>query len=281
MTPSSSFHLQGAALWSALAAALQGAFWAYDGWNDVTYVAGEVKNPRRNLPRGILSGMIIVVAIYLTVNLAYAYILPIDRMAASKLVAVDVVDRLFSGGGRWIALAIAISTFGAANSNVLGAARIYFSMARRKVFPAFLGRAHPRFYTPAGSLGIQAVWSTLLLLSGTYDTITDTLIFIAWIFYGAGAFGIFVLRRREPDAPRPFRAPGYPWLPSIFVLFTLVFLALTLYHDIANYHAAKEEGKPAAINAALGAFLVLLGAPIYWFYRRKGPDIDRHNLSGS
>ena len=275
-TTSSTIHLEGLALWAALAATIQGAFWAYDGWNDVTYVAGEVQNPQRNLPRGLILGMAIVIAIYLSINLAYAYVLPIDQMAASKLVAVDVADKFFSGGGRWIAVAIMVSTFGAANSNILGAARIYFSMARRNVFPALLGVAHPRFHTPAASLLVQASWSILLLFSGTFDTITDTLVFIAWIFYAAGAYGVFVLRRKEPDTPRPYKVPGYPWLPWIFVLFAVTFLGLTLYHDITNYHANVAAGKPGIINAAFWTFLVLLGTPVYFFYKAKGRRADGH-----
>jgi APA family basic amino acid/polyamine antiporter len=143
-------------------------------------------------------------------------------------------------------------------------------MARRNVFPALLGRAHPRFHTPAASLVVQAVWSVLLLFSGTFDTLTDTLIFVSWIFYGASAYGVFVLRRKEPDTPRAYRVPGYPWLPWIFVLFSAAFLALTIYNDLSAYSAAVAAGKPAMINSALGAALVLLGAPVYFFYRRKG-----------
>src|SRR5688572_9553911 len=269
-TASSTIHLQGLALWAGLAAAIQGAFWAYDGWNDVTYIAGEVKQPQRNLPRGLIIGMASVIAIYLAINFAYAFVLPIDQMAASKLVAVDVIERIFEGGGKWIAVAIMISTFGAANSNVLSASRVYFSMVPSNIFPAVLGVAHPRFHTPAASLLLQAAWSILLLFSGTFDTITDTLIFVSWIFYAAGAYGVFVLRRKEPDAPRPYRVPGYPYLPIIFVTFAVSFLVLTIYHDITSYHAAVASGKSAIINCAFGSLLVLLGTPIYFFYRLKG-----------
>jgi APA family basic amino acid/polyamine antiporter len=110
-----------------------------------------------------------------------------------------------------------ISNFGAANSNILSASRIYFYKKRRKDFTEILGVAHPRFHTPAASLLLQAAWSILLLFSGTFDTITDTLIFVSWIFYAAGAYGVFVLRRKEPDAPRPYKVPGYPYLPAVFV----------------------------------------------------------------
>jgi APA family basic amino acid/polyamine antiporter len=259
----------GLALIAAIAAALQGAFWAYDGWNKITYVAGEVKNPQRNLPRSLFLGMTAVMAIYVTMNVAYAYVLPIDQMAKSKLVAADVAEKFFSGGGRWIALVVMTSTLSAANGTILASARIYFSMARRNVFPAMLGRAHPRFHTPSASLVAQGVWSILLLFSGTFDTLTDTLIFVSWIFYGASAYGVIVLRKNEPHTPRPYRVPGYPALPLIFVLFSAAFLALTIYNDITAYRAASAAGKPALINCAFGAALVLLGAPIYLFYRAK------------
>jgi APA family basic amino acid/polyamine antiporter len=259
----------GLALIAAFAAALSGAFWAYDGWNDVSFIAGEVKNPQRNLPRGLILGMGIVIAVYLFVNLAYTYVLPVDVMAKSKLVAADVAERCFAGGGRWIAIAIMISTFGAANSNILAAARIYFSMARRKVFPLVMGAVHPQFHTPSVSLLVQALWSILLLFSGTFDSITDTLVFVAWIFYAAGAYGIFILRRKEPSTPRPYRVPGYPILPWIFIGFAVIFLGLTIYNDIMNYRSAVAAGRPGIINSAFGTFLVFLGLPIYFFYKRR------------
>jgi APA family basic amino acid/polyamine antiporter len=262
-------HPQGFALFAAIAAALQGAFWAYDGWNKLTYIAGEVKEPQRNIPRGLVIGMLIVTAIYMLVNVAYAYVLPIDAMAKSKLVAAEVAEKCFAGGGRWIAAAVMVSTFGTANAVILATARVYFAMARRNVFPQFMGRVHPRFHTPAASLVVQGIWSVLLLFSGTFDTLTDTLIFVSWIFYAAGAYGVFVLRRREPAAPRPYRVPGYPVVPWIFVLFAGIYLVLTVYNDIAGYRAAVAAGKPAMINCALGMALVWIGAPIYFLYRRR------------
>lgn len=268
-TASSALQPQGLMLVVAIAAALQGAFWAYDGWNRITYIAGEVKDPQRNLPRSLFIGMAAVMVIYVTLNIAYAWVMPIGEMAQSKLVAADVADQFFAGGGRWIALVVMISTLGAANGCILASARVYFAMARRNVFPALLGRAHPRYHTPAASLVVQAVWSILLLFSGTFDTLTDTLIFVSWIFYGASAYGVFVLRRKEPDTPRPYRVPGYPWLPWIFILFSAVFLVLTIYNDVTAYRAAVAAGKPAVINSALGAALVLLGAPVYFFYHGK------------
>ena len=266
---STAIHPHGFALVLAIAAALQGAFWAYDGWNKITYVAGEVKEPQRNVPRGLIIGMLAVTVIYMLMNLAYAFVLPVDAMAKSKLVAADVAEKCFAGGGRWIAAAVMISTFGTTNAIILATARVYFSMARRGVFPQSLGLAHPRFHTPGTSLILQGVWSALLLFSGTFDTLTDTLIFVSWIFYAAGAYGVFVLRRKEPDAPRPYRVPGYPLVPWIFVVFALIYLVFTIYNDVVGYREAVAAGKPAIINSAFGTVLVLIGTPIYFFYRSK------------
>lgn len=266
---SSSIHPTGFAMFLAIVAAMQGAFWAYDGWNKLTYIAGEIKQPQRNIPLALLIGMVAVTVIYMLVNLAYAWVLPIDTMAQSKLVAADVADRCVSGGGRWIAAAVMISTFGTANATILASARVYFSMARRNVFPRFLGEAHSRFHTPAASLWIQGLWSVLLLFSGTFDTLTDTLIFVSWVFYAAGAYGVFVLRRQLPDTPRPYKVPGYPVVPWIFVGFATIYLAFTIYNDVEGYRKALAAHQHAIINSAFGVVLVLIGAPIYWYYRRR------------
>ena len=137
------------------------------------------------------------------------------------------------------------------------------------MFPALLGQAHPRFHTPAASLVAQGLWSVLLLFSGTFDTLTDTLIFVSWFFYAANACAVMVLRKREPDTPRPFKVPWYPIVPIAFVAFGAVYLVLTLYNDITTYRQALAAGKPALMNSALGAALVLAGTPIYFFYRAR------------
>lgn len=274
-TPSATTHLSGLALIAGIAAALQGAFWAYDGWNKITYIAGEVKQPQRNIPLGLLWGMLAVTAIYILMNLAYAYVLPIDEMAKSKLVAADVAEKIFSGGRRWIAAAVMISTFGTTSAIILATARVYYSMARMNVFPRFLGNVHPRFHTPAASLVVQGAWSALLVFSGTFDMLTDTLIFVSWIFYAAGAYGVFVLRRKLPDAPRPYKVPGYPFVPWVFIVFSVIYLGFTVYNDVVTYRAAVAAGTPTMINCAFGTVLVLVGTPIYFLYRRRNETIRR------
>ena len=264
-------HPTGLAWWAAAAAALQGAFWAYDGWHKITYIGGELKSPRRDLPRSLIMGILLVTGLYLLMSAVYSFVLPIDEMARSKLVAADVAERCFAGGGRWIALAVMLSTFGAANAVILTSARVYFSTAGDGLFPALIGRAHPRFHTPAASLVLQGGWSIVLLFSGTFDTLTDTLIFVSWFFYIANTWAVIVLRRREPTASRPFRVPFYPLVPIVFVCFGFVYLGLTLDNDLATYRQAVNAGQPALLNSALGLALVLSGAPIYFYYRWKGP----------
>ena len=269
LTTPSTVTTGGTLLILGIASALQGAFWTYDGWNNVTYIAGEVQHPQRNIPRALIYGLGIIITVYLLINLAYAYVMPIDQMATSKLVASDVADRLFTNGGTWIALLVMISTFGTTNGTILASARVYFSMARRNVFPKFLGNVHPRFRTPAASLFTQCLWSIMLVFTGTFNTLIDMLLFVSWVFYAAGAYGLFVLRRKYPDAARPYRVPLYPIVPALFILFALAYLVLTFYNDIDTYTKAREAGEPALINSVMGLVLVLVGAPIYFYYRKR------------
>jgi len=172
-----------------------------------------------------------------------------------------------------------LSTFDAANAVILTSVRVYFSMGERRMFPALMGRAHPRFRTPGASLVVQGGWSILLLFSGTFDTLTDTLIFVSWFFYAANAWAVVVLRRREPDALRPFKTPGYPVVPVVFVCFGLVYLALTLANDVAAYRKAVAAGQPAFMNTSLRAALVFSGTPLYFYYgwrkARRATEVAR------
>jgi APA family basic amino acid/polyamine antiporter len=259
----------GLAWWIAVAAALQGAFWAYDGWHKITYIGDELKSPQRDLPRSLCLGILLVTALYLLLSTTYSYVMPIDEMAQSKLVAADVAEKCFAGGGKWIAAAVMISTFGAANAVILTSARVYYSMSGDGLLPKAIGEAHPRFHTPAASLWVQMGWSVLLLFSGTFDTLTDTLIFVSWFFYVANAWAVIVLRRREPETPRPFRVPWYPFVPLVFIGFGLVYLVLTVVNDVGAFQRATAAGKPAMLNTVFGLALVMTGAPVYWYYRRR------------
>lgn len=259
------------AWWASVVAAMQGAFWAYDGWHKITYIGGELRNPQQNLPRSLTLGILLVTGLYCTMALAYSLALPIETMAQSKLVAADVADRCFRGGGQAIAIAVMLSTLGAANAVILTSARVYYSMGLQGQLPAFFGTTHRRFHTPALSLLFQALWSVVLLWSGTFDTLTDTLIFISWFFYIANALAVLRLRRREPNTPRPFRVPGYPWVPLIFATFGAVYLTLTLLNDFEAYRLAKASGQPALLHCALGFVLVLVGTPFYFLGRSSSP----------
>ena len=234
--------------------ALAGAFWAYDGWNNVTFVAGEVKNPKRNVPKALAFGTLIVMAVYLIINIAYMYVLPIDKIAKSPLVGATLAETLFGPiGGSIISIAIIISTFGAVNGSILATARVHFAMSRDGLFFKPLGKSHPKFSTPGISLIVQGIWSSILTLTGTFDTITDYVIFASWLFYGLGAFGVFVLRKKMPDTHRPYKVIGYPVLPALFVVFSILFVGNTLYSDTSN--------------AMMGLILISLGIPFYFYWK--------------
>jgi APA family basic amino acid/polyamine antiporter len=241
--------------------AIAGAFWAYDGWNNLTFVAGEIKQPQRNVPLGLLFGTLIVVIVYMLVNVAYLYVLPIEKMAQSPLVAATAAEFVFgSKGAILISIAVIISTFGALNGNILSTARVCFAMSRNNMFIKSLDKIHPRYATPHTSLVAQGLWSCLLVLSGTFDTITDYVMFASWLFYMLGAYGVIVLRKKMPDVPRPYKAWGYPYTPMIFVIFSFLFLVNTLVSDYEN--------------AAMGLLLILLGLPFYYWRIAKNKKIE-------
>jgi len=242
--------------------AIAGAFWAYDGWNNLTFVAGEIKQPQRNVPLGLLFGTLIVVIVYMLINVAYLYVLPIEKMAQSPLVAATAAEFVFgSKGAILISIAVIISTFGALNGNILSTARVCFAMSRNNMFIKSLDKIHPRYATPHTSLVAQGLWSCLLVLSGTFDTITDYVMFASWLFYMLGAYGVIVLRKKMPDVPRPYKVWGYPYTPMIFVIFSFLFLVNTLVSDYKN--------------AAMGLLLILLGLPFYYWRIAKNNSIKK------
>jgi len=255
---------------------MSGAFWAYDAWINVTYMAGEIKDVQRNLPRAIATAVFIVIAVYILVNLAYIYVIPVSEMGQkyaaaeaegqSYLVATDVASRFLGDwGGALIAVAIMISTFGATNGTLMMSARVYYAMAKEGLFFKRVARVHPRFHTPGSSLIVQCAWASVLTLSGTFDQLTDMLIFVSWAFYALGALGVVILRRKMPDAPRPYKVWGYPYVPWIFITFASVYIVFTLYSDITNF----LHHRTPMINSAMGVFLVATGIPGYLYWKRK------------
>ena len=239
-------------------AAMLGALWAYDGWNNVAPLAGEIRNPQRNLPRAFVGGMLVVAALYVFVNLAYYYALtPLEvaSVPVTSSVATVVLMR-FCGpiAVSLTAVALMVSSFGSLHSSVLANSRIPFAMARDGLFFRGLSRLSPHANVPARAIVAQAVWGSVLALSGSYDTLTDSVVFVSWGFYGLSMTSLFVFRRTLPDAPRPYRALGYPILP-------LIFLAVTAALLVNTFVAAPRQ-------ALEGVAVLLAGLPFYWWWSR-------------
>ena len=252
----------------AVALAMSGAFWSYDGWGNIAYVAGEVREPQRTIPRAIIQGTIIFILLYIVVNLAYFYILgvagvanaPDDRVASQMVFAV-----VGAGGAGIIAAIMMLSAFDTTNSTVLTNARVYYAMARNGLFVRKSANVHEKFQTPHIALILQGAWSIILLITGSFDLITSMYVFVNWVLYDLMAIAIFILRKKKPNAERPFSVPGYPWVPIIFVLFASAYVIITLVTDIQQYQAGTQP----LIKSAMGIVLVLTGLPFYYFWRWK------------
>jgi len=250
---------------TALFAAMLSAFWAYEGWITLGFMAGEIKDPTRNIPRSLIFGTLIVIAIYLLINFVYLYVLPMDEMIAvakdtNKIAAIEVIRRLFGDTGvLLLSVLIVVTTAGCTNTTIMASARIYYAMAAQGIFFNKAAHIHPRYHTPGNALIYQAIVSCLLVFSGSFDQLTDMLVFVQFIFYGAVAVGVFILRKREPDTPRPYKAVGYPVVPILYILFCAYLVVNTI---ITNPR-----------NAIFGLVLVLLGTPfyLYWIRENKKP----------
>lgn len=245
----------------AMFTALLAAFWAYEGWNTLGFIGGEIKNPNRNLPLALFSGMMVIIGAYMLVNFTYLYVLPMDQLVdvyktQNDIAAVAVVRHFAGGtGATLISLIILVTTLGCTNSTILMPPRVYYAMAKDGLFFPRAAEIHPVFNTPNPALWMQGVWACLLVLSGSFDQLTDMLIFAAFFFYGATALGVFVMRRREPDAERPYRVWGYPVVPALFVLFCAALIVITcMTHP-------REAG--------LGVVLMLTGVPLYFYWSKK------------
>jgi amino acid transporter len=191
--------------------------WAYDGFADLSFLAGEVVDPQRTLPRAIITGTLAIIAIYLTINAAYLYVLPIAQVASSPLIAADTMAALVGGiGASFVSIVVAISTFGAVNSDLLGAPRIFYAAAEDGLFFKTLGRVHPTYRTPYISILFSAVLGIVFVLTGTFEQIADTFVLAIWPFYGLAVAGLYRLRRRT-NLTLPYRVPGYPIVPAIFI----------------------------------------------------------------
>jgi APA family basic amino acid/polyamine antiporter len=252
----SAFQFPAGSLLGGIVLALSGAFWAYDGWNNITYLGAEVKEPQRNIPKAMMFGMFFVITVYLLVNLAYFYVLPVDVIAGSSFLASDVMQKAVGPwGGAFVAIAVMVSTFGTTNGTILVSARVYYAMAKDGLFFKKLEDVHHKYKTPGVSLLIQGIWASAITMTGSFDQLTDMLIFVSWIFYGLGAYGVFVLRKKMPDASRPYKAFGYPILPAFFVLFSMFFVGFSIWYNVRN--------------AVFGLILVIIGIPFYFYFLKQ------------
>jgi APA family basic amino acid/polyamine antiporter len=236
--------------------ALVATLWAYDGWIEVTFVGGEVRDPARVIPRSILTSVVVVALVYVAVNAAYIYVLSASSIEASTLVAADAGTALVGPlGAALIAGAVILSTLGSNNGIVFTAARIPYAMAREREFFRALATVHPRFHTPHTALLVQGAWACTLILTGTYDQLITYVVFASFIFYALAAGATIVLRKKRPDMRRPYRTWGYPLTPALFDLFALWLVANTILEDPRD--------------AVVGAGIILLGLPAYFVWKHR------------
>lgn len=241
---------------AGLGAAILGTLWAYDGWISVTNMAGELKNPIRDLPRSIVLGVASVIGVYALFNYAIAKTLPLQQIVEAERPASEVAIALFGGGGAaFITVGILISVFGAMNSYLMTGARVPFAMAERGHLPYshFLGKTHPYFQTPANALMVEAVLAILYIFTGTFNTLTDLIVFVLWIFFVMGVYGVFILRRKvEPDK-RPYQTPLYPITPIV----GLIGGGYILYSTVVSTPG----------NSLIGVLITGLGLPIFYYHK--------------
>lgn len=238
--------------------AILGTLWAYDGWISVTNMAGEMKNPKKNMPRAIIIGMILVIAVYALFNVVIFNTLSADVLADTEKVGIDVSVALFGEkGATFLTASIMVSVFGALNGYLMTAARVPHAMAERRMLPAssVLGKINKRFDTPANSLILQAALAVIYICTGTFNTLTDLLVFVLWIFFTLGVFGIFILRRRKMSSKEGYRVPLYPVVPAIGVAGGAFILVSTLIDS--------------PVRSLIGIGITLVGIPVYEILRRR------------
>jgi APA family basic amino acid/polyamine antiporter len=245
---------------SAVFTAMLAAFWAYQGWASVGYVGGEIKDAKKNLPKGIVIGIFTIIILYLLVNTTYLSLLSIPQLeevnnAGNKIAAIEAVRSFWGNNGvLFISVLIFVTTLGCCNATILSSCRTYFAMASEGLFFKKVAKLNDK-QAPVNSLLYQCVWACILVLSGTFDQLTDMIIFAVFIYYGATTLGVFILRKKMPDAPRPYKVWGYPIVPAIVVIFCAVLIVNTVF------------SRPR--EAAIGAALMLTGVPMYFIFKRR------------
>ena len=240
-------------------AALVGILWAYDGWNNVSMVSAEIKDPQRNLPKALILGTLGVMAIYLLANAAYFYVLTAEEVAKADIVPAEVMRKIFGdAGASAISIVAMVSIFAALNGSILSGARIPFAMAQDGLFFKPIARVHPQHHTPGNSIFLLSAWSAVLLLSGQYDNLYTAVIFSSWILYGMATASVLVLRKKHPELVRPYRTLGYPFTPIAFVLVSILLIFYTL--------------RDSPRESLLGLALIAIGIPFYrrWSRAKQG-----------
>jgi APA family basic amino acid/polyamine antiporter len=236
--------------------AMVSALWAYDGWNNVSMVSSEIKNPQKNLPRSLIYGLLAVVATYLLINVAYFYVLGPSQVAGSNRLATDVMTHIHgAAAGKAVTVAVLISIFAALNGSILSGSRVPYAIARDGLFFRAASVVHPVYKTPGNSILMLCVWSSVVVLSGWYDDLYNFVIFGSWILYLLTAVSVFVLRRKRPQMHRPYRVIGYPFVPVLFVLVALVLL-------VNSFELRPRE-------SLMGLGLMLVGVPFYFYWKKR------------
>ena len=235
--------------------ALISVLWAYDGFADVSFAAGEVRDPQRTLPRAIVGGTLAIVAIYVAANSAYLFVTPVAGVAESRLIAADTMQAIFGGAGAAaVSVVVTISTLGALLGIMLAAPRIFFAMADDRLFFRSVARVHPRYQTPYVAISLAAALGVLFVLTRTFEQLADTFVLSIWPFYGMAIAGLYRLRRIRPDLPRPYRVPGYPVVPAIFIGAVMYLVGNAVVAD------------PVWTGVTFG--IVLAGIPVYYLFIR-------------
>jgi len=247
---------------SAMTLAMRAAFWGYEGWLGLGFIGEEIENPKKNLPRALFIGISIIIILYLLVNAAYLYVMPIDEMLAAirqddnNIAAVLVIDKLLGSGGAYVISAmILVSTFGCTNATILVSSRIYYAMAQKKLFFKKAALTHSTNKTPKYALIYQCVWACLLVFSGSFELLTDLVIIAAFIFNGLIVFGVIWLRIKMKEIPRPYKTPLYPFIPITFLLFCVVLTGISFYESPSK--------------SLMGLVLIFSGLPFYFYWRKK------------
>jgi basic amino acid/polyamine antiporter, APA family len=271
-------QVSGAVTTTSFGLALVSVLWAYDGFADIGRVGGEVKDPERNLPRALLIGTASIVAIYLLANAAYLYLIPVDRMPGSRLVAADAAQLLVGRAGvTLVSLAVMISTLGAVASVMLTSPRIFYAMASDGLFFKGVAAVHPRYGTPYRAIVLTAAMAVLFVLFLDFERLSDTFVLATWPFYALAAAAVIRLRRSRPDTPRPVRAWGYPVVPLVFILTASAMLLNAFWSDFQRIRAFEGSGSEllrllAGLPTPMVVLLLGAGVPVWWLRQRFGPQ---------